>query len=70
METVLKGIDQPQRGDKAFVGAYVPAESKQRLAALANKGGITMTQLLCSMIDRADAIVVAMMTLPSKQAEE
>lgn len=51
------------RSDKAFVGAYVPTESKRRFAALAQSGGVTMTDLLVSMIEKADAICVAMMCL-------
>lgn len=70
MTAELKEVVQPQRGDKAFVGAYVPVESKQRFAALANKGGVSMTQLLTSMIDRADSICVAMMVKQNVQAEE
>lgn len=63
----LKGIDKPQRRGKAYVGAYVEPESKRKLVELANKGGLTVTQLLCSMIDKADSIVVAMMALPEEK---
>jgi len=57
---MAKGIEYPQRAERSFIGCYVEPTQKARLVAAADSCGMTVTQLLTTMVDRIEPLVDVM----------